>query len=221
MTISTVIMAHRARTRLVARLLARLDRLARVQWDPNERPSRANEWPNGAAAWQVIDRSTGWGLVLQDDAVVCRDLVGGLERALQHVPAEAVVCLFLGNQRYLRTTGISQTRDEPWVVMSAVTSGVGILVPTWTIDGMLTWCEQDRNPYDARIGRYYETVLGWPTYYPLPSLVDHAVVPSLVGHPEGRRAYRFIGEQSSALDVDWSRGVFHAGRIVQKGRQRV
>jgi hypothetical protein len=62
------------------------------------------------------------------------------------------------------------------------------------------------------------TICTWP------SLVDHRDVPSLVGHGGGRYAHKFIGENASALDIDWSKPSVtmaqtktSAGRSVNKG----
>lgn len=70
-------------------------------------------------------------------------------------------------------------------------------------------------PYDMRLGRYYRDVLGWRTWYTVPSLVDHAEGPSLVGH-DGIRRVAHRHHTGSALDIDWSRtppdglNIYHA-----------
>lgn len=214
-SVGAVIMAHPQRGEMAERIRSQLDRDVPIQYDANPVPSSdpAQRWANGAAAWRQIDAGCDWGLVLQDDVVVCRDLLAGLETALTHVPSESVVSLYLGRRRYLRTTGIDRAGHAAWVVMAGLTSGQGIAVPTRTIDDMLAWCQRNGpSNYDIRIGAYYEKVLRWPAWYTFPSLVEHARVPSLIGHADGRVAYRFAGAGTSAADIDWSAGVFEAAQ---------
>lgn len=208
MRVSAVIRAHPKRRDLVDELLATLDRPAEVVWD-----RRNDEWDTGVRAWQAVDPDADYGLVIEDDAIVCRDLLAGLEKALEHVPAESVVSLYLGNRRpyqhrVKQMVTDANSADVSWIRTTSLIWGVAIAVPVSTIADMLTWCEWNEHPnYDARVARYYATVLRWPTYYTWPSLVDHRQVPSLLNHPGERHAHRFVGEDASALDVDWSRQV--------------
>ena len=78
-----------------------------------------------------------------------------------------------------------------------------------TIPAMLDWCdapERATDNYDHRIGKFYRDELGWRTYYTHPSLVDHRDEGSLVGHGANTRrvAHNFLGQDVSALSVDWS-----------------
>lgn len=213
--LSVQIMAHPGRADLVADLLTRLDLPeTHVTWD-----ERNDRWDTGARAMETYDEDADWHLVLQDDALPCRNLLPGLERALDQVPQQAVVCPYLGSGRPTHWS-VAKAADQAdvegavWIVTRALMWGVGIIVPTYTIDDMLDWCDRKASwpAYDKRVGQYYLR-LGWPTWYPWPSLLEHREVPSLINHGDGRVAYRFLGEDVSALDVDWSAGVVYtAGR---------
>lgn len=199
MRVSAAIRAHPSREDLVTELCGALDKPTEVVWDRH-----GDDWDTGVRAWRAHDPDADWHLVLEDDAVVCRDLLTGLERMLDLVPDESVVSLYLGDNPTWKTemTRRAGATGTALVPMRALVWGVAIAAPTATITDMLDWCEADHtSPYDHRIGRYYERRLGWPAYYTWPSLVDHRQVPSLLGHRGGRRAVRFIGADASALDL--------------------
>lgn len=193
MKISVAIMAHRKRSAVVADLVERLGiEDDRVVWD-----RRSDRWDTGVRAWRHHDPAADWHLVLQDDAMPCRDLLPGLEAALDHIPAQSVVSLYLGSNGPRSLAA----HDPSWITFPRLIWGVGIAVPVASIDDMLTWCEQNPQPnYDTRVARYYERAARWPVYYTWPSLVDHRQVASLLNHPNGRRARDFIGGHISALD---------------------
>src|SRR5690606_4281782 len=116
----------------------------RVVWD------RTNDrWDTGVRAWQHHDPGADWHLVLQDDALICRDLIPGLEKALERVPVESTVSLYLGN----RGVGLKAAARVPdgvsWVQMPKLIWGVAMCVPTCTIPDMLRWCRSvDLENYD-------------------------------------------------------------------------
>jgi hypothetical protein len=92
--------------------------------------------------------------------------------------------------------------------------GVGTVIPTVLLPALVADQDRARNvaEYDRRISLYFVRHQ-IPIWYSWPSLVDHAAVPSLLGHgqnglghSDGRVAHRFAGEGASALDLDWSGG---------------
>lgn len=206
--LSVSVMAHAKRAHLVPELAERLGIAEeQVVWDRHN-----NRWDTGRRAWEAHDPTATHHLVVQDDAVVCRDLRAGLERGLAHVPAEAIVSPYVGTRRPMVQKVINATRAATearasWIVMRGLNWGVGILAPVPVIADMLPWCDQQTYPnYDRRVGRYFLEVLRWPTWCTWPSLVDHRTVPSLCGHGGGRQAHHFLGEDASALGVDWASG---------------
>lgn len=205
--VDTVVMAHRKRQQFVAELLAALDRPAKVVWDAGDN----NRWNTGRRAWQAADRTATHGMVIQDDAIVCRNLVAGVEEALSHVPDESPLCLYTGRVRPFRDL-IQQLVDQAgdgtaWLTMGQIHWGVGIVLPTRYVDDMLAWCDQrtDVANYDRRISRWCQH-MGLTVYYPWPSLVDHRESPSLVPGRSyvGRRAHQFIGAGEYATSRNWS-----------------
>ncbi len=207
-SLSVQVMADHRRDDLVADLLDRLGLDdGHVSWDTDR-----DRWHTGRAAMAAgAARGADWTCVIQDDALVCADFVTGVELALDHVPAGCVVQPFVGTRRPMQgyvTNAFTRAEAEgaPWIIMRAMMWGVVIIVPTWTVEPMLAWCERRSWPnYDKRVGQFYYSKLAWPVYCTNPSLVDHHEVPSLVNHGDGRVAHRFIGADVSALDIDWSK----------------
>lgn len=206
--VSVAIMAHPARAPWVPMLADDLDRDPVVVWDRgwNDRHT------TGLAALRSYDPQASHHLVLQDDAVVCRDLVAGVEHAMT-VAGERLVSLYVGRLRPKRQIASeAATRAEEhgaaWIAMPGPWWGVGVVVPTSMIDALADWFERSDTPnYDRRIEKWADSV-GVDCWYTHPSLVDHRTVGNQSLHrgrpSRGRAAHRFIGTDASALTVDWT-----------------
>lgn len=210
MKLSAAVMAHPAREREVEELVSQLDRNVPVVWASNPRPSAEPEarWLTGRVAWEQYDPAADWHLVLQDDAQPCRDMLAGLERALDQVGTEGLVSAYTGTGRphqgnVRKALDSAQRKNHSWMSTLSLNWGVAICAPTQTIPSMLTWCDQQPGlNYDYRIGMYYRDVRHWVTWYTVPSLVDHRDIPSLIRHGGNRFAH--VMHEGSALDIDWS-----------------
>lgn len=214
-SLSIVIMAHPDREENATKLSQDLG--AKIVWDEegpaNKDPMR--RWRTGRRCWETVrDMGSEWSMVLQDDAIVCRDFHEGMEGVLDYFPDGGLVSPYTGtgrpDQKAVRAaTAIAGERGESYLCTRSLNWGVAITAPTEEIDGMLDWCSESiHNPknYDFRIGLYFRDVKGWCTWHTYPSLVDHPKSGSLIGNDGVPRvAYNFLGEENSALDVDWSR----------------
>lgn len=200
-------MAHPRRVDMVDELLAALDRPTPVVWD-----QIGDRHDTGVRALEAYDPGATHHCVIQDDAVVCRDLLAGVERALRYVPQDVPLCLYVGRVRPFRSEVdrvVSRAvGDVSWIRMPGIYWGVGIVIPTAHLPELTTWF---RGPEGQRVTNYDRRVSTWyqrqhvGVWYPWPSLVDHRGDESLVpGHGAGRHAHRFLGVDQSALDVDWS-----------------
>lgn len=221
--LSVSVMAHPQRKALVPELANRLGiDGSRVVWD------RKNErWDTGRRAWEIYDPKADYHMVIQDDAVVVRDLVPGLEKALDFVPDNATVCPFVGTRRPMRgrveqLVTLAQRTNASWIEFPSLFWGVAIIVPTHVIDDMLLFGDRiTAYPnYDKRIGQYFVQRLHWPTWCTWPNLVDHRDVDSLVGHGSGRVAHNFAGENVSALDLDYGKGCIPMNSVPGMVRRR-
>jgi hypothetical protein len=203
--LSVKIMAHKKRAHHIPGLLERLGLTeADVIWD-----RKNNRWDTGRRAWEAVDQTADWGMVVQDDALVTRDLIAGLEKAAAFLPERCLVSPYTGTRRPVasrveRAVNAARAANASWIRMPSLNWGVAIMAPTDIIDRMLPWCDKQTYPnYDRRIGRYAIDMLRLPTYCTWPTLVDHRDDDSLVGHGRGRKAHQFLGEDVSALSVKW------------------
>lgn len=219
---SLQVMADHRRDDLVEDLVRRLGvGEERVTWDRQE-----DRWDTGRRAMEAYDPEATWHCVIQDDALPCRDFIAGMQLALDHVPAQSIVQPYVGTRRPLQgyvSDAVERAEAEgaSWIVMRALMWGVAIIVPTWCIPAMLPWCDRRAYPnYDKKVGQFFYSKLLWPTFYTHPSLVDHREVPSIVGHGPGRVAHQFIGEDRSALDVDWTGGIVYMQGMGSLNRRR-
>lgn len=210
MNVSASIMAHPDRSGEVAELTASLDREVPVYWDPAGPPSGAGDrvWSVAREAWGMFDPGADFHVLIQDDALPSPDLLAGLERALAHVPEDALVCPYLGQGRNVprRWEHMADKADRlgaSWVRSAKLMWGVCLVAPTKLIPEMIQWCDRKAGmPDDMRVGRWFER-RGTDVWYTWPSLVDHRPVPSLTKHRAAERVAR-RWHAGSALELDFS-----------------
>lgn len=203
------IAAHPDRARMAHRLAGRLDREPRIVWDTGN-----DEWATHARAWTAHNPGATHHLVLQDDAVPCRDLIQGTERLLPDLPAGMAMSLYLGTHRNYKgpdprhhavkqAARLADIRGVARVLIPGVWWGVAVILATADIPAMLAFCENRREVYDLRLTRWHQHTKRWVAY-PYPCLVDHADTDSIVkpGRESGRVAIRHIGPNTSALDAN-------------------
>lgn len=216
--VSVAVMAHPSRKGCVSELLAALDRPAEVVWD-----EKRDLWDTGRRSLLAYDPQATHHLVIQDDALVCRDLVAGVERALHCVPPDVLLGLYLGHHpphSYMVSQLVSQAGSASWLSMAAINWGVAVVVPTGYIADLVAFGDQLAIPsYDQRIGRWCRKrrIKAW---YPWPSLVEHRGVPSLIGRRDGRKARKFIGANVSALSLSFGDGVRELPLSVKRDARR-
>ncbi|WP_137843847.1 hypothetical protein [Microbacterium sp. 2FI] len=171
--LSVAIMAHVARTHHAWWLAQDLH--APVVWDRG-----AGEWDTGARAISAYEDGATHHLIVQDDAVPVPDLRAHLEAAIASQP-HGPMSLYLGTgpsgRRRLRNQAAIRTADDAtstWIGIPEMLHGVAIVLPVADIAPMLRWAEGRREPYDARIGKFYRHHGRPRVLYTWPSLVDHA-----------------------------------------------
>lgn len=203
--LSVAVMAHPSRAAFVEDLTSQLPPETCVVWDQHN-----DRWDTGRRSLLAFDPDAEAHLVIQDDALICPDIILGAELVAQ---PDRPVCLYTGKVRpdartvtpalrFARRTG------APWIAMPGPRWGVGIILPTAHIPEIVEW--GDTHPrienYDSRIGGYYRE-RDIDCWYTVPSLVDHRPVdenPSLIPQRTGnRQAHWFIGDNDPA-GIDWS-----------------
>lgn len=209
MKLSASVMAHPDRAPYVAELLAALGRPVPVHYDTEGPPSGNADrgWRTAHGAWVMHDPGADFHLLLQDDALVCPDLLAGLAGALEHVPPDVVVSPYLGKggatpHRWRRMAADADRAGASWVASSKLMWGVGIILPVARIAEMIALADRLTGiTDDMRVAGWAEAVRT-EVWYTWPSLVDHRPVPSITKHhAKDRRAERH--HVGSALELDW------------------
>lgn len=206
--VSVAVMAHPRRALFVEALLASLDITPEVVWDRVN-----NEWDTGRRALLAFDPSATHHVVVQDDALVCRDFQASATRAAD-AAGDRPVCFYVGKVRphqsiVTRLHAEAQDSGSTWLQMPGPWWGVAVMLPTAHLPDLVAWGDtRGRHVanYDKRVARWYART-ATACWYSVPSLVDHRPEhesPSLLpGHAGTRTAHAFIGQQASGLSVQW------------------
>jgi len=147
--------------------------------------------------------SLGWVVIIEDDAILCRDWRVRVNHALCNVPSAdvGIVSFYLGtgNPRYWQRGIKSAIREAdakraPWIVSEHLLHGVGYALRVTDVPEILDHLDGLQLPIDEGITAWARenNVL---VAYTWPSLVDHRDAPSVAVHKDGvvrgvRRAHR-------------------------------
>lgn len=207
MTVAGVVMAHEKRRPWAEGLAEQLG--LPICWD---RINDRHETGFRCLEAGISSDASHW-LVVQDDAITCRDLLAGLDQAVR-VSEDRIVGLYVGNVRpqaatSTRKVAAAREQGRSWLALPGPWWGVGIVIPTVHLSSLVGHYEASRHEnYDRRIEKWAAAAkVG--CWYTVPSLVEHRhgdENPSLVPKRTAtqRRARWFIGADESALDVDWT-----------------
>lgn len=195
MNVSVAVMAHPSRRAWVADLQRELGDVP-VAWATRPWATRGNRescWRTKRAAL-LLHTDAPFHCVVQDDAILCTEFLERIDELVAH--GEFVFSLFY---RHKRTWPIAIDRANQALrrgldhfVMNGNVLGVAVIVPTHWIADVISFCDE----LPAHLGdddrmKLWARERGHETLFPLPSLVDHRVGPSLIGHPPERVAWRF------------------------------
>lgn len=199
-------MGHPRRLEFINELSKQLPRVPVVLDNKN------NRWDTGARSLLKYERDATHHLVVQDDAIICKDFLAGCRRVAQ-AAGDYPVSLYIGRVRphqRIVSPAVQHVIDTggAWLRMNGPWWGVAVIIPTMYIEELCEW-GASRNHivnYDKRMTHFFK-FKKIECLYTVPSLVDHRSEtenPSLVpGRKGDRRAQFFIGDRSP-LDVDWS-----------------
>lgn len=213
--ISVALQTHPLRAALAAQLAEAIggDVELAVDPDPDGRPSPWRAYRN---ALELTPAGATHRLVIQDDAIVCRDFRETVTRAVAARP-DRLITLFVGGlpREHRNRVLTACSRDEPWAELDNLRwcPAIALVWPVAMIGPLLDF--YDKLPSarwtadDEIIGRYCKTTLRLPLAT-VPSLVEHPDdVPSLVGRrnaaglDKARVAACFIHPDCDPLSIDW------------------
>jgi hypothetical protein len=205
--VSFAVMAHPSRASWARDLMRQIPG-AVIHWDAG-----MSLWETARRAWLGADRHARWHVVVQDDAILCRDFPGSVSHALGHLEPVRPVSFYLGGPRpHAAIAGPALSRalaaGATWLEMEGPWWGVCYALPVDDIPSVVGWGDTVQCTYrdERRVAWWYANrrVRCW---YTVPSLVDHRDIsanPSLLeGHYGSRSARCFIGAARSAASLSW------------------
>jgi hypothetical protein len=148
---------------------------------------------NADRAWRMYDPACDWHLVVEDDALVCLDFHARIIPVLRHAMSFNLRAV---NLYYGALPGEKQAEEgriAGFVVRPSLNWGVGICLRTELINEALDFVGSlpGAKMFDASLSQFLIS-RGAPTYYPIPSLLDHRHGESIIGGDPERKAFAFI-----------------------------
>lgn len=168
-------MAHPERREMAEELSASLGGVP-IVWDRQN-----NLWDTCSRAWEAIDKTAEYGLVLQDDVIACRDFISRAEAVL----TGRFIYNFFIHRVLSNRVRKAQLEKENSFYMNSIASEVAICIPTDLIWQMLEYAKRRRAKDDTIISRWARS-RHMRVCYPIPSLVQHRDTESIYHKVTGR-----------------------------------
>lgn len=212
--LSITVLHHTERAGRLLRLLGLLDAecwRVRVQMDVSGEPPSLEGLGRNFLEAAIVPLGATHHLVLQDDAVPCRDFVRSLGKAIAARPCHAVAPY--SNRAACR---LARTRGSSWAELSGELWGISICMPTpWWAEFRIwnkrAFTTNERFHDDARVALFLASQ-DRSTWCTVPSLLDHDTsTPSLLKHNSRvSTAAWALSPDVSGLTVDWDNGLSNA-----------
>lgn len=216
LVIQTVVQHHPSRAHLLAPLLAALPPDAQVVADPGSTTARRSPIRCYLECLRTIDKPETHLVVVQDDAVPCRDFPAALEAVVAARRADLLALFVPGVMPNSRRVLDACWEGKRWAQLDPATwvPAVALAWPAPLAARFLAWYGQaprdaGKTADDGLIGEWARAE-HVPVWACVPSLVEHSdTEPSLVGtaHFGGlapnRVAACWTGRDWSPLEFDW------------------
>lgn len=128
-------------------------------------------WGNAKRAWNKIDPDSDYGIVIQDDAILCDGFTKKAEQFLTEHNGQ-IISFYYGNEtKWVKP----QYFDAP------LFHAVALAIPTKLIPEMIAYCDTRHEVYgdDMKIKRWLISK-NLTCRYSNPSLVQHRDIPSII-----------------------------------------
>ena len=177
-----MIMAHPARREMAEQLSLSLGGVP-IIWD------RENDiWDTCRRAWEAIDKTAEYGLVFQDDVIVCRDFIPRAEAIL----TGRFIYNFFVHYVFAEKVKNALAEGKSAFFRPKISSEVAICMPTRFIDSMIRYCQEHKALDDTWISLWAQKNR-IRVCYPIPSLVDHrkgeSIFHKLTGRPQRKGSH--------------------------------
>lgn len=147
-----------------------------ITYDTAYKGTHDSEWENGKNSLLAGMGKGDYHVVVQDDAILTPHFYENIEGAINNCPDKrCMISLYTGKARPFPkriTAAVKKAYHATWLRHYLLIWGVGIIVPTDHIPHLLEFVEDRDEPYDTRIGIFYQRNM-LPVYYTMPCLVDH------------------------------------------------
>jgi len=216
MNITVAVMAHPKRKAQAEALALQLKQYPftdiSISYDSPDAGSHQSEWDNGSRALKAGIGKGDWHAVIQDDAILSPDFYNNIVGAITNAPSKSLISLYTGRTRPFGKrvkTAVDKAYHATWLQYWLLLWGVGIVLPSTHIEPLLEFVSDRDEPYDTRIGIFYQRNR-LPVYYTMPSLVDHdddlgTLIPGHGTEPGARVAHRLadgpVAWNSSVIDI--------------------
>ena len=173
--LSIVIMAHPERTAMAMELSLSLGGVP-IVWDKIN-----NVWDTCKRAWEAIDKTAEYGLVLQDDVIPCHDFITRAEALLKG----KYVYNFFIHYGFGARVEKALSEGKNYFIKPSIYGEIALCMPTKYIVSMINYCESRHAVSDTLISTWARANK-IPIRYPIPSLVDHRHGESIFQKTTGR-----------------------------------
>ena len=149
---------------------------------------------NCVNSWKMHDLDSDYHIVVQDDAIVCKDFI---EKATKLIEKNGryLYSFYHANRPAFKDQVEYALKNGGYIIKKNFHSGLAMAIPTDLIPSMIEFFEKQKEPADdVRIGIWAKSI-GMLNFIPIPSLIDHRDEKSLHGNNKQnlyRRAYKFI-----------------------------
>lgn len=152
-------------------------------------------WENCKRAWKMRNPRAKYHLVIQDDAIICDNLIERIEDLIKKTPRDYAYQLFFVGELATRVEEKTKSEREGFIIRTNLDSGVAIMLPTHMIDHIMAMAERNNtNIDDANIG-YALNRIGMKIVYPVPCFIDHRSckeTPTLISRVETERVSKYF-----------------------------
>jgi hypothetical protein len=162
-------------------------------------------WPTYRRALEAAGNASHH-LVLQDDLALCKDFIRSVEEVIRARPGNLIALYTNANSVFT-----ARERGESWVEKAGV-AGPSVIWPRDLIGEFLKWQDKHINQafeWDTVRVSMWLIKTSKRAFATVPSLTQHlACESSTLGlNSPSKVAAWYIGEDESALGVDWSQGL--------------
>jgi len=162
---------------------------------PRKDSKNIGVWANCMRAWSMHDKSKDFHLVIQDDAIICENLLERIEDLIKKTTGNYAYSLYFGDELATTTEEKTKSQQEGFIIRNLLNSGVAIMLPTSKIERIMKIANRNNtNIDDANIGSALQQ-LGMKTIYPVPCFINHRSckeTSSLVTRGESERTSKYF-----------------------------